>query len=143
MNGHFEFNHHTKIASASTQCPKQVRVFLPIRADDRSVRNNHNKAPHVVTKEAVQTIQPSGPTSENQATRADIGNHTYRKCKLHLLRCRINHTKQASTLESHSAVILVNLNPAHERKINHQSAVAKTKASKTITPATNCGHHTC
>jgi hypothetical protein len=43
----------------------------------------------------VQTIEPSGPSSENQAAGTCMGNYTCRKCEPNGLRCSVYGTESA------------------------------------------------
>ena len=139
---HFEFGNHAKVPASPPQGPKQFRVFFGARADEGPVRNNHAKAPHIVTREAVQTIEPSGPAAEDQSTGAGVGNHTRGKCQSNGLRCGVNRTEKTSTFESSDPFLLVNVNLAHRREIHHQAVVARAKTAKTVAPAADRGNHT-
>jgi hypothetical protein len=124
MECHLKFSHDAKVASSSSQSPKQIRVLAGVSADYRSIRNNHGKSPHIVTGQAVQAIEPSGSASKNQATGAGVGNDTGRKSQSHRLRCTVNGTKQASTLESRMPCLREDFDLAHWREVNDQAVIA-------------------
>ena|SRR6267143_2763228 len=90
----------------------------------------------------MQTIEPPGPSSENQATGPGVGDHTGRKCEPHGLRYRVNGTEQASALKSCIPGFGEDLNLAHGREVNYQAVLASAKAGETMASTTDCGGHT-
>src|SRR5258707_654264 len=90
----------------------------------------------------MQTIEPSGPSSENQATGPGVGDHTGRKCEPHGLRYRVNGTEQASALKSCIPGFGEDLDLAHGREVNDQAVIASAKAGKTMASTTGCRGHT-
>src|SRR5882762_5300259 len=90
----------------------------------------------------MQTIEPSGAASENQASGARMRDDTGRECESHGLRYRVNGTEQASALKSCIPGFGEDLDLAHWREVNDQAVVARAKAGKTMASTTDCSGHT-
>ena len=76
MQPDFEFRDHAKIATATTERPKQVGIFLGVGAHDGVVGSHERETLDVVAGKSETSRQPSSTATQDQPGRAGVRNHT-------------------------------------------------------------------
>jgi hypothetical protein len=76
MQPDFEFRDHTKVATATTQGPKQIGIVLGVGAHDGVVGSQERETLDVVAGKSETSRQPSSAATQDQPRRSGVRNHT-------------------------------------------------------------------
>src|SRR5579864_5488408 len=115
MKSHFEFCDHAEIATASTQCPKQVRVLTRVATHDTAIGGDEREGFDVVAGEPESSSKPSRSAAQNQPGSSGVRDDTGRKNEPRSLRRVVNRSEKTAAVKLREARFGIHGDLAHPR----------------------------
>src|SRR5580704_1077811 len=105
---YFELRHDAEVSPSSAQRPKQLGVFRGTSTNERSIRHDQRETRDVVTRQAVQTVQPPRSAAQYQAGGSGVRHHASGKGEARCLCGSIDIAEKAAALKSSTSRLRVN-----------------------------------
>ena len=139
MHVELERRRDTEVPGAPPHRPEQVRLLVPTRRDDATVRQHELRRSEVVNREAVFAEQPPKSATERQSADAGGRDDAAGAREAVQLRLAVVLRPRNAALRPRGARDRIDVNTFHWRQVDHQPAVDRRAAGDVVAAAAD-GH---
>src|SRR5262249_23267931 len=124
-----------EVAAAPAEAPQQLGVLVSAGMDDRAAGRDELCTDQVVARQSVLSGQVADAPAESQAGNAGRANDAPGRDEPRGLRRRVVVEPSRAALRAGDPPFVVNLDRAHERKIDHHSVVTDAVSGRVVATA--------
>src|SRR5262249_16584707 len=129
---------HAEVAAPTPQSPIKIGVLLGARPHHLAGGGDHLRGYEIVGGEPVLAHEPAEPAAERETGDAARGNHAAGCGQAVELGFAVEIPPRDTALGTRRAPFAIDVDSPHERKVEHQSAVAHRLSGDAVTATAYC-----